>query len=153
MQNSESGIPVLTEVLEVPVAAALVVAASAAFSSSETVLQAAAVDAAPESPPDVFREVFSAASHEISPEVIPRDGIPLADIAAISEAVLEKLLGRLDEVLEPHIRDQLAVVLHDAVNNLACQLRAGLKQALGESISIAVAAELDMMRESNIEKE
>jgi hypothetical protein len=120
MQNSESGIPVLTEVLHTPMYG---------------------VDL-PE------RRSMPPAPHPPAmPEVISRERLE----NEVTQAVLEKLLGQLDQVLEARIRDQLADVLQTAVDGLACQLRAGLKQALDESIALAVAAELAATRNAKIE--
>ena len=144
MQNSESGIPVLTEVLETPTYGVDLPERRAAARIAGhvpvepiTVLPGSRLVA-----PEV-----EAAPTTVGPLMQMLDAAALAHIEhELREAVLGKLLGKLDDVLEAHIRDQLADVLQSAVDNLACSLRAGLKRALDESISLAVATELEHLR-------
>lgn len=142
MQNSESGIPVLTEVLQTPVY-------GVDLPERRGVPHPAVVPAGIEVAEASYAH---AAIHAVPGPLGAPDAATLARIKQdVTEAVLQKLLGQLDLVLESRIRDELADVLQSAVDNLACQLRAGLKQALDESVSMAVAAELSAVRNLKIE--
>ena len=209
MQNSESGIPLLTEVLVpvygvdlperrsvprppaveppapvlqapyawpgMPAPAGEVVGEAVDTSAGETVAAASpepASEAVADTPHDTaagagaIADTTAIETLQAGPEtaLLPAieapaaapAGVDAATLARIehdlSKAVLDRLLGNLDEVLESRIRDQLADVLQTAVDGLACDLRAGLKQALGESVSLAVAAEIKNMQFSKIER-
>jgi hypothetical protein len=60
----------------------------------------------------------------------------------ISERVLQQMLGRIDLVLEQHVRDSLADVLQTAVEGLATEIRQGLRETLQDVISRAVSQEI-----------
>ena len=149
MQNSESGIPVLTEVLETLTYGVDLPERRATGRTPDSV-PVDPITASPGSHPVVPE--MGGASTTVGPLTQLLDAAALARIEhEVREAILEKLLGRLDDVLEAHIRDQLADVLQSAVDNLACALRAGLKQALDETVSFAVTAELDQLRHIKIQ--
>jgi hypothetical protein len=60
--------------------------------------------------------------------------------------ILHQILGRVDFVLEQRIRDELEVVLRQAVGNLAGEIRQGLQQSLEEVIARAVSQEIDRLQ-------
>jgi catalase len=80
------------------------------------------------------------------------DGIEMsADVfqqmeQTVRENVLRQVLARVDFVLEHRVRDSLAEVLQNAVDQLADDIRAGLRQSLEEVITRAVAQELTKLK-------
>jgi len=64
----------------------------------------------------------------------------------VRENVLRQVLARVDFVLEHRVRDSLAEVLQNAVDQLADDIRAGLRQSLEEVITRAVAQELTKLK-------
>ncbi|MFZ6799778.1 hypothetical protein [Undibacterium sp. Di24W] len=64
----------------------------------------------------------------------------------VRENVLRQVLARVDFVLEHRVRDSLAEVLQSAVDQLADDIRAGLRQSLEEVITRAVAQELTKLK-------
>lgn len=64
----------------------------------------------------------------------------------LKENVLRQVLARVDFVLEHRVRDSLAEVLQSAVDQLADDIRAGLRQSLEEVITRAVTQELSKLK-------
>ncbi len=64
----------------------------------------------------------------------------------LKENVLRQVLARVDFVLEHRVRDSLAEVLQSAVDQLADDIRAGLRQSLEEVITRAVTQELTKLK-------
>ena len=60
----------------------------------------------------------------------------------LRENVLKQVLARVDFVLEHRVRDNLADVLQTAVEKLADEIRAGLKNSLEEVVTRAVTQEI-----------
>lgn len=70
--------------------------------------------------------------------------------AEVREKVLQQLQDRIDFVIEQRVRDGLADVLQTAVEGMAAQIREGLHQTLDEVISRAVTLELVKLKKTNI---
>ena len=116
-QPPESGIPVLTQVLQAPVYG--VDLPERRLASSQAMPQANATHSALS---DACREQI---------------------MQGVRDGVLHDLLRQVDLLLEGHIRDSLADVLQTAVDGLTRELRQGLEQALARVVTEAVTAELD----------
>lgn len=116
-QPPESGIPVLTQVLQAPVYG--VDLPERRLASSQAMPQANATDSALS---DACREQI---------------------MQGVRDGVLHDLLRQVDLLLEGHIRDSLADVLQTAVDGLTRELRQGLEQALAHVVTEAVTAELN----------
>lgn len=68
----------------------------------------------------------------------------------VRDMVLRQTLERIDSVLEQRIRDSLADVLQLAVGKLADEIRDSLRQSLEETITHAVAEEINILRSPKI---
>lgn len=66
----------------------------------------------------------------------------------VRENVLKQVLTRIDFVLEHRVSDSLADVLQNAVDHLAEDIRAGLKQSIEEVVTRAVSQELAKIKGS-----
>ena len=140
MSNIESGIPVLTEVLQTVVYGVDV--PERRLSAHPGVTVAANAEMTAMALPDA-----SAGASTVS----PLDAASIARIEdEVSERVLQRLLEQIDLMLEERIRDSLADTLQTAVDDLACQLRHGLKQAMETTLASAVRQELQNLQHSNI---
>lgn len=64
----------------------------------------------------------------------------------VKEGVLKQVLSRVDFVLEHRVSDSLAEVLQVAVDKLADDIRAGLRQSLEEVVTRAVTQELSKIK-------
>ncbi len=69
--------------------------------------------------------------------------------AEISDRITRQVLRRLDVMLEERVRDSLADVLQLAVSGLAQGIRHDLKQTLEEAINRAVAQEMPSFQTKN----
>ncbi|MFT5588092.1 MAG: hypothetical protein ACI9ZF_000249 [Bradyrhizobium sp.] len=69
--------------------------------------------------------------------------------AEISDRITRQVLRQLDIMLEERVRDSLADVLQLAVSGLAQGIRRDLKQTLEEAISRAVAQEIPGFQTKN----
>ena len=67
---------------------------------------------------------------------------------SLKESVLKNVLARVDFVLEHRVRDNLADVLQTAVEGLANEIRAGLKNSLEELVTRAVTQEITKVKNS-----
>lgn len=67
---------------------------------------------------------------------------------SLKEIVLKNVLARVDFVLEHRVRDNLADVLQTAVEGLANEIRAGLKNSLEELVTRAVTQEITKVKNS-----
>jgi hypothetical protein len=67
---------------------------------------------------------------------------------SLKEDVLKHVLARVDFVLEHRVRDNLADVLQTAVEGLANEIRAGLKNSLEELVTRAVTQEINKVKNS-----
>lgn len=126
-QQSDSGIPVLTEIIGAPVY-------GVDLPERRVVLQPAPYVVAVALPLKMDQAFDDSTLQRIEHEV--------------AERVLQQLMGRVDFVLEQRIRDSLADVLQTAVDGLACQLRFGLKETLEDVLTRAVSLEMKNLQSS-----
>ncbi len=124
--SSDAGIPVLTEVIDLP----------------------------PEGPeeqssaPPMPSEVVPASVEELEARALASMGSDDWNRLerALRERILRQLLARVDNTLEQRVRDSLADVLQGAVSTLALDIRGGLHQSLEEMIVRAVSQEITRLR-------
>jgi hypothetical protein len=64
----------------------------------------------------------------------------------VAARILGQLDARIDATLDNHLRDSLADVLQFAMASLSVELRAGLQKAIEETVSRAVAHELEQLK-------
>lgn len=134
-QQSESGIPVLTEIIATPVYGidlperriTAPAVASIAVAKAESRSDPAPDSTAPRTPDGLDEATLDRIQHEVAARV------------------LQQLMSRVDFVLEQRIRDSLADVLQTAVDGLACQLRFGLKETLEEALARAINQEIQTL--------
>lgn len=124
----DAGIPVLTEVIEVPVAGS----------------------AGADTPPVPVPSAAPSAGHlddipELTSVLLAEDDLRRFE-HEICERVLQQLLDRIDFVLEQRVRDNLADVLQTAVDHLATDIRQGLQRSLTDVISRAVTQEISRLQ-------
>jgi hypothetical protein len=147
-QNIESGIPVLTEVLDGPIYGVDLPERRKAPQAATTITETpAAVQDAAQSHADV---PAAPAPLQAAPRALAVDDFDRIE-REVSERVLRQLLGQVDLVLEQRIRDSLADVLQSAVDSLALDLRQGLKQTLETALTHAIAQEMRNLRNAKIQ--
>ena len=138
-QQSESGIPVLTEIIAAPVYGIDLPERRIA----PPVMVSGVVAGA-----GLLSEPVTDSTGQRAPAEL--DDATLARIEReVAARVLQQLMSRVDFVLEQRIRDSLADVLQTAVDGLACQLRFGLKETLEDALARAINQE---MKKSAISK-
>jgi hypothetical protein len=115
---SDAGIPVLTEVLADFVQPAPAAEAKAPSNAAPQSIQPAAFDL----------ERFAEMEDELT------------------ERVLRSVLARLDPMVEERVRNTLADVLQMAVDDLAAEIRQGLRNALQDVVVEAVTEETKRFR-------
>lgn len=69
---------------------------------------------------------------------------------ALSQKLLQQLMGRIDFVLEQRVRDSLNDVVQSAVETMSSQLRSGLKEMLEDALSRALTQELAKLKTQKI---
>lgn len=135
-QQSENGIPVLTEVIGTPVYG---------IDLPERRSVPPAVAGVPAAAPETASDQLADASYPMPPSRL--DDATLDRIEReVAARVLQQLMGRVDFVLEQRIRDSLADVLQTAVDGLACQLRFGLKETLEDVLARAISQEMQKLQ-------
>jgi len=67
----------------------------------------------------------------------------------VRENVLRQVLSRVDFVLEHRVSDSLAEVLQTAVDKLADEIRAGLRNSIEEVVTRALTQELSKIKGNN----
>lgn len=152
-QGGETGIPILTEVIETPVygidtperrtAPRPPVAPPAAPVTPG--IADAHIEAAHEPEPVTGTETETVPILHTGTAALtdPADKAAFDRIAAsVRTQVLQELLDRADAALEQRIRDSLADHLQLVVVGLTAQLRQGLQQTLEELLAEAIAREL-----------
>lgn len=132
-QQSEGGIPVLTEIIVTPVYGVDLPERRLASPAS------AVTPVAPSVPPDAVLATVTVVLDEATLGKIERD---------VSARVLEQLMGQVDLVLEQRLRQSLGDILQSAVDGLACQLRFGLKQTLEDVVAQAISHEIKKLQNS-----
>ena len=132
MHPVEAGIPLLTEIILTPNSA------TEPPELLETIVEL------PLQPVMVASAASEAA--EATPALAlatPTDAATIERIAqAVHTTILRDLLGQVDLILEERIRASLTDVLQTAVDDLACQLRHGLKQVLDQVVTQAIEQEM-----------
>lgn len=127
--QSESGIPVLTEIIAAPVYGVDLPERRIA--------------------PRAASEPATEPTRESTVGQLP-DGLDDATLDRIEREVaarvLQQLMSRVDFVLEQRIRDSLVDILQTAVDGLACQLRFGLKETLEDVLARAVSQEIKKLQ-------
>ena len=119
----DASIPVLTEIVTDPAAAA-----------------EQAASALPPGPEPVAEQLERRATERWTGEewsVLER---------RVTERVLQQLQGRVDFVLEQHVRDAMADAMQRTLETFTADLREGLHEALGEIVHQAVSQELEYLR-------
>lgn len=132
-EQIDSGIPVLTEVISPDE----IIAESSV--ASATPIPAAIVTPAPSQQFSEPQETPQAASGLSAEEWHLLE-------QTVKEGVLKQVLSRVDFVLEHRVSDSLAEVLQVAVDKLADDIRAGLRQSLEEVVTRAVTQELSKIK-------
>lgn len=64
----------------------------------------------------------------------------------VTERVLQQLQGRVDFVLEQRVRDAMADAMQRTLETFTADLREGLHESLGEIVRTAVTQELEYLR-------
>lgn len=119
----DASIPVLTEIVTDPAAAA-----------------EQAASALPPAPEPVAEQLERRATERWTGEewsVLER---------RVTERVLQQLQGRVDFVLEQRVRDAMADAMQRTLETFTADLREGLHEALGEIVHQAVSQELEYLR-------
>lgn len=133
-EQIDSGIPVLTEVISPD---EIIAENSTASASAVTAMPAVAP-----APMHNFAEPEDAA--QSSSGLSAEEWQQLEQ--TVREGVLRQVLSRIDFVLEHRVSDSLAEVLQVAVDKLADDIRAGLRQSLEEVVTRAVTQELSKIK-------
>lgn len=123
--SMDAGIPVLTEIIPVPLAADMP-AAEPAPPASAPALEA-----------DMPGAGAPAALGQAQWERLEQE---------IRERVLLQVLERIDFVLEQRVRDSLADVLQTAVEKLASEIKGGLHHAIKDVVTRAVTQEITKLQ-------
>lgn len=121
----DASIPVLTEIVTDPAAAAE---------------QAASAPAPAPAPEPVAEQLERRATERWTGEewsVLER---------RVTERVLQQLQGRVDFVLEQRVRDAMADAMQRTLETFTADLREGLHESLGEIVRTAVTQELEYLR-------
>lgn len=142
----DSSIPVLTEVILPPGSEPVAPKKVAAPTTTQANTARAPMTLAPQA---LIRENTAEATSNIKPAesdtaLAPEPGSDdwLLLEQTVRENVLKQVLSRIDFVLEHRVSDSLADVLQNAVDQLADDIRAGLKQSIEEVVTRAVNQEL-----------
>ncbi|MBI1834179.1 MAG: hypothetical protein HYR92_00020 [Burkholderiales bacterium] len=138
-EQIDSGIPVLTEIISPDEVIAESNAAPAPAAPAPAAAPVIAAAAAP-APSISTTEITPQASSGLSAE----EWQQLEQ--TVKEGVLRQVLSRIDFVLEHRVSDSLAEVLQVAVDKLADDIRAGLRQSLEEVVTRAVTQELSKIK-------
>ncbi len=139
-EQIDSGIPVLTEIISPDEVIAESNAAPAPAAPVPAPAAAPVIAAAAPAPSISTTEITPQASSGLSAE----EWQQLEQ--TVKEGVLRQVLSRIDFVLEHRVSDSLAEVLQVAVDKLADDIRAGLRQSLEEVVTRAVTQELSKIK-------
>lgn len=135
----DASIPVLTEII-LPVTETV----DQALAEAGTVTAATTSSSPLPSPPPAAIAQADAEATNVS---IPEEHWQTLE-QSLKEDVLKHVLARVDFVLEHRVRDNLADVLQTAVEGLAKEIRAGLKNSLEELVTRAVTQEINKVKNS-----
>jgi catalase len=134
----DASIPVLTEII-------LPVTETVDHSAEAGTVTAATTSSSPlPSPPPAAVVQADAEATNVS---VPEEHWQTLE-QSLKEDVLKHVLARVDFVLEHRVRDNLADVLQTAVEGLAKEIRAGLKNSLEELVTRAVTQEINKVKNS-----
>ncbi|MBC3813049.1 hypothetical protein [Undibacterium aquatile] len=133
----DASIPVLTEII-------LPVTETVDNAEAGTVTAATTSSSPLPSPPPAAIAQADAEATNVS---IPEEHWQTLE-QSLKEDVLKHVLARVDFVLEHRVRDNLADVLQTAVEGLAKEIRAGLKNSLEELVTRAVTQEINKVKNS-----
>jgi len=133
----DASIPVLTEII-------IPVTETVADTEAGTVTAATTSSSPLPSPPPAAIAQADAEATNIS---VPEEHWQTLE-QSLKEDVLKHVLARVDFVLEHRVRDNLADVLQTAVEGLAKEIRAGLKNSLEELVTRAVTQEINKVKNS-----
>lgn len=136
----DESIPVLTEIISAPDKASVVVKTQAE-SHSPLIAKTNLFDAA--LTPSDFMESATEAN-EKSKAISAEEWAQLEQ--TVRENVLRQVLSRVDFVLEHRVSDSLADVLQTAVDRLADEIRAGLRQSIEEVVTRALTQEISKIK-------
>jgi hypothetical protein len=151
----DSSIPVLTEVITAPHSEASIEATTKGTEEASPLATATEIPAPLEKiavalPSSIDTTVKIA--HETTPEALTQHSSQLSEEQLqhlenkLREDILSQVLQRVDFVLEHRIRDGLADVLQSAVDDLAEQIRAGMRVSLEELVRRSVNQELSKIK-------
>lgn len=135
----DASIPVLTEII-LPVTETV----DQVLAEAGTVTAATTSSSPLPSPPPATIAQADAEATNVS---IPEEHWQTLE-QSLKEDVLKHVLARVDFVLEHRVRDNLADVLQTAVEGLAKEIRAGLKNSLEELVTRAVTQEINKVKNS-----
>jgi len=135
----DASIPVLTEII-LPVTETV----DQALAEAGTVTAATTSSSPLPSPPPAAVVQADAEATNVS---VPEEHWQTLE-QSLKEDVLKHVLARVDFVLEHRVRDNLADVLQTAVEGLANEIRAGLKNSLEELVTRAVTQEINKVKNS-----
>lgn len=135
----DASIPVLTEII-LPVTETV----DQALAEAGTVTAATTSSSPLPSPPPAAIAQADAEATNVS---VPEEQWQTLE-QSLKEDVLKHVLARVDFVLEHRVRDNLADVLQTAVEGLAKEIRAGLKNSLEELVTRAVTQEINKVKNS-----
>lgn len=135
----DASIPVLTEII-LPVTETV----DQVLAEAGTVTAATTSSSPLPSPPPAAIAQADAEATNVS---IPEEHWQTLE-QSLKEDVLKHVLARVDFVLEHRVRDNLADVLQTAVEGLAKEIRAGLKNSLEELVTRAVTQEINKVKNS-----
>jgi len=139
----DASIPVLTEII-LPVAETV----DEAHAGARTVTTATTLSSPlPSPPPATAAATVAQADADTTNVSVPEEQWQTLE-QSLKEDVLKHVLARVDFVLEHRVRDNLADVLQTAVEGLAKEIRAGLKNSLEELVTRAVTQEINKVKNS-----
>ncbi|TXI89558.1 MAG: hypothetical protein E6Q34_10465 [Burkholderiaceae bacterium] len=161
-EQIDASIPVLTEIIHTPNGNATEAQkVTPSFNTNPMGQRTSATSAAASTslnfaPQALIRESSDDASNsriDISPLREEQEKAPELDSdewllmeQTVRENVLKQVLTRIDFVLEHRVSDSLADVLQKAVDQLADDIRAGLKQSIEEVVTRAVNQEIAKLK-------
>ncbi|MBR7794270.1 hypothetical protein KDM87_16865 [Undibacterium sp. FT147W] len=138
----DASIPVLTEII-LPVAETV----NEAHAGAGTVTTATTSSSPLPSPLPATAAAVAQADADTTNVSVPEEQWQTLE-QSLKEDVLKHVLARVDFVLEHRVRDNLADVLQTAVEGLAKEIRAGLKNSLEELVTRAVTQEINKVKNS-----
>ncbi|EJN09539.1 hypothetical protein [Herbaspirillum sp. YR522] len=147
MNHDDHNIPLLTEII--PVAPQVLPQQSIPMPPAYVAqADAGAPDYASAPQPGAFWQAPESANYQPPAQSFaPEPFSPVAEQyrnweQEIRENVLQNLLAQADTVVQQHLRDQLALTMDNLGDILTQRIKEGLRQALAETVTRAVAEEM-----------